>query len=75
MSWKKEVSPEAVYWDVTDLVDDKQFGLQIEFELVFQVVFVVGPGKAGDQGLGADKQGAVTAADGLDAESHRQVGS
>ena len=37
--------------DVTDLVDDQQFGLAVQLESFFNPILDVGPGQRGDQRL------------------------
>lgn len=43
-------------------------------ELVLQPIFIVCPGETGDQGLSADKECTIAAANGVDSQAYGQVG-
>lgn len=48
---EEQVRPMPVDRDVTDLVDDQQFGLAVQLESFFKSILDVGPGQRGDQRL------------------------
>ena len=48
---EEQVRPMSVDRDVTDLVDDQQLGLAVQFESFLEPILDVGPGQRGDQRL------------------------
>jgi len=70
---EEKMSAVTVNRNVTDLINNKEFGLTIELQPLFNAIFSVGSGEVGDKGQGLGKVSAITFGDGLYSQGHGQV--
>ena len=58
---------------IADLINNKEFGLTIELQPLFNAIFSVGSGEVSDKRQGLGKVSAITFSDSLYSQGHGQV--